>query len=80
MSQATRDLLAHWIAENARPVPAEDLKGEAARLAAEFVAYAKDAAISVAELEEDLAETLESHMEDALEAARSLADDSRGSA
>jgi hypothetical protein len=80
MTQAALDLLARWIAENVRPVPAEDLESEAARLAAEFVAYAKDAAISVAELEEDLAETLESHMEDALEAAGSLADDSRGSA
>jgi hypothetical protein len=78
VTQAALELLARWTAENAKAVPAERVKSEATRLAAEFAAYAKDAGFSaadLAELEEDIAETLESHMADALEAARTLRDD-----
>ena len=72
MAQGALDLLNHWVAENVHAVPAEDLKSEAARLAGEFTAYARDAglgAADLAELEEEIAETLESHMEEALKVA-----------
>lgn len=83
MTQGALDLLTRWTAENIRPVPAEDVKSEALRLAGEFAAYARDAgfgATDLAELEEDIAATLPSHMEEALKEARALADDSSGPA
>lgn len=76
MSQLT--LLANWIAENVRAVPEEQRNSGAARLAAEFKAYARDAGLGVTdieELEEDIGEDLVSHMEDALEAAEALTDE-----
>jgi hypothetical protein len=77
MNQDTADLLASWIADNVRPVPEDEIEAEAAHLAAEFTAYAKDAGLNardLAELEAELGEDLASHMEDALEAALSRAD------
>jgi len=69
MSRMATTLLARWIAENVRPVAAEKREQEAARLAAEFVAYAADAGLSpvdLEELEEDIGEDLVGQMEDAL--------------
>jgi hypothetical protein len=45
------------------------MHAEAARLAAEFTAYAADAGIRIGHVEEDLGEDLASRMEDALKAA-----------
>jgi hypothetical protein len=75
MAQSALDLLALWTAENARAVPDDKVKSEAARLAVEFTAYARDAGLGsrdLKELEEDIAETLASHMEEALKAARAM--------
>ena len=72
MTKAALDLLADWVAENARTTAPEERQREAARLAAEFCAYARDAGLGdadLAELEEDIAATLESRMEEALAAA-----------
>ncbi len=77
MSQDATDLLARWIAENVHAVPEDEQKGEAAQLAAEFIAYAKDAGLSAADLKElevDIEEDLESYLEDAIEAARAHED------
>jgi hypothetical protein len=77
MSQDATDLLARWIAENVHAVPEDEQKSEAAQLAAEFIAYAKDAGLSAAdmrELELDLEEDIESYLEDAIEAARAHED------
>lgn len=78
MTHQATELLAGWIAENVRAVPAEERENEAARLATEFVAYAKDAGLGGAELkelEEDISEKLVDYMEDALEAAGVAAND-----
>ena len=73
MTQDAVDLLTKWVAENVRPVPADAIRDEAARLATEFAAYARDAGLArsdIAELEEDVAEDLKGYMEDALETLR----------
>lgn len=78
MTKDAVDLLTRWVAENVQPVPADAIKGEAARLATEFAAYARDAGLGrtdIAELEEDVAEDLKGYMEDALEALRDADDD-----
>ncbi len=75
MTQRALDLLTRWIADNVRAVPEERQTSEAARLAAEFTAYATDAGLNpadLAELEEDIVENLTSHMEEALETVRAL--------
>lgn len=69
MSQRAIGILSRWVAETVRPVPAAERPKEAARLAAEFAAYAADAGLNLQKLEEDLGEDLPSFMSDALEAA-----------
>jgi hypothetical protein len=69
MNRKAAELLERWIAEWVRPVPAAEMHAEAARLAAEFTAYAADAGIRIGHVEEDLGEDLASRMEDALKAA-----------
>jgi hypothetical protein len=79
MAQGALDLLTRWMEENVRAVPSDDLRSEAMRLVGEFKAYARDVDLSDAdleELEEDLAETLVSHMEDAVRAASASNDNS----
>jgi hypothetical protein len=72
MSKLALDSLSRWIAEWVHPVPAAAIPKEAARLAAEFTAYAKDAGISTEHIEDELGEDLAAYMEDALvEAAES---------
>ena len=56
MSQQAIDILNRWMAEAVRPVPAEQMDKEAARLATEFAAYAEDAGLSIEELELDVGE------------------------
>ena len=78
MTQDAVDLLTKWVAENVRPVPPDAIKAEAARLATEFAAYARDAGLArsdIAELEEDVAEDLKGYMENALEVLRGTDDD-----
>lgn len=78
MSNGSTDLLARWIAENVRAVPAVRHESESQRLAAEFWAFAKDAGLSaadLAELEVEIGEDLGSHMAEALEAAGVPEDD-----
>jgi hypothetical protein len=78
MSRGAEELLAHWIAENVRAVPDDEQEREAARLAAEFTAYAKDAGLSaadLAELEVDIGEELGTHMKEALAEAAPGEDD-----
>ena len=77
MGQRAKELLAGWVAENAHAVPQGERQSEAARLVAEFAAYAKDAdlgAADLAELEEDIEEDLLSYMQDAVEAAAASQD------
>jgi hypothetical protein len=69
MTQQTIDILNRWIAETVRPVPPDQTDREAARLAAEFTAYAGDAGLKVEDIEFDVGEDLQSHMKEALEAA-----------
>lgn len=69
MSQQAVDILNRWIADAVHAVPPADIPKEAARLAAEFTAYAEDAGLNLEELEVDLGEDLVAHMTDALEAA-----------
>ncbi len=79
MAQAALDLLKRWMAETIRAVPEADIESEATRLAGEFTAYARDAGLSaadLAELEEDMAATLENRMEEALKAASEADGDS----
>jgi len=66
MSQQAVDILSRWIAETLRAVPEDDIPKEAARLAAEFSAYAEDANVDIEDLEVDLGEDLISHMAEAL--------------
>lgn len=68
MTQHAIDILSRWIVETLKPVPPDQVEKEAARLAAEFSAYAEDAGLNVEELEVDLGEDLVSHMADALNA------------
>jgi hypothetical protein len=78
MTRGAEELLAGWIAENVQAVPDEEVEREAARLAAEFAAYAKDAGLSasdLAELEVDIGEDLRSHMKEALADATPGEDD-----
>lgn len=78
MTRGAEELLAGWIAENVRAVPDDELEREAARLAAEFTAYAKDAGLSaadLAELEVDIGEDLRTHMMETLAEAAPSEDD-----
>jgi hypothetical protein len=70
MSKLSVDILNRWVAESVRPVPPAEAAREAARLAAEFTAYAEDAGLSVERLEIEIGEDIVSHMREALEAAR----------
>jgi hypothetical protein len=68
MSQRTLDILTHWVAENVRPVPPDEIEKEAKRLAAEFSAFAADAGVNIENLETEITEDLEAFMADALKA------------
>lgn len=78
MNNSPTDLLAQWIAENVCAVPAGRRESEARRLVVEFSAFAEDAGLNaadLAELEEEIGETLGSHMAEALDMAASRDDD-----
>ncbi len=78
MTHKARDLLAGWIAENVQAAPANELDRDAEELAAEFLAYAKDAGLSaddLAELQEDFGDNLAGHLRDAVAAAGGPGDD-----
>jgi hypothetical protein len=69
MTQQAIDILTRWIAETVRRVPPGEIAKEAARLAAEFTAYAEDAGLNIEDLELEVGEDLLSYMRDALQAA-----------
>ncbi len=78
MTHKARDLLAGWIAENVQSAPDNERSRDAAELAAEFLAYAKDAGLSaddLAELQEDFGDNLAGHLRDALSAAGGSVDE-----
>jgi len=67
------EIFLRWIAENVRLTPSETDEAEAARLAAEFEAYARDIGLDAGDLEElelESGEDLTSRMRAALEAVR----------
>jgi hypothetical protein len=69
MTQQAVEILNRWIAETVRAVPEDQTAKEAARLAAEFSAYAEDAGLNLQDLELDVGEDLLGYMTDALLAA-----------
>jgi hypothetical protein len=69
MRKQSVDALSRWIAESVRAVPRDKARKEARRLTTEFAAYAADAGINVAELEEEIGQDIMSRMEEALESA-----------
>ncbi len=75
MRKQSVDALSRWIAESVRAVPRDETRKEARRLATEFAAYAADAAIDVADLEEEIGQDIVSRMEEALEAAEAAGSD-----
>jgi hypothetical protein len=66
MTQHAVDILNTWIAETVHAVAAEEAGKEAARLVAEFTAYAEDAGLNLEELEVDLGQDLLATMKEAL--------------
>lgn len=69
MTQQAVDILNRWIAETVHAVAPEETAKEAARLAAEFTAYAEDIGLNLEKLEVDLGQDLLATMNDALMAA-----------
>jgi hypothetical protein len=69
MTQQAIDILNRWIAETVHAVVPEEADKEAARLVAEFTAYAEDAGLNLEELEVDLGQDLLATMKEALLAA-----------
>jgi protein subunit release factor B len=69
MTQQAVDILNRWIAETVHAVAPEEAEKEAARLVAEFTAYAEDAGLNTEELEVDLGQDLLATMKEALLAA-----------
>jgi len=66
MTQQAVDILNRWIAETVHVVAPEEADKEAARLVAEFTAYADDAGLNLDELEVDLGQDLLATMKEAL--------------
>ena len=75
MTRHAVEILSRWTAEAIGAIAADDAGREAARLAAEFTAYAEDTGLNIEELENDLGEDLLSYMKDALEARAAATND-----
>lgn len=75
MSHRTVELLNRWVSDTIRPVPPDQTRREAERLAVEFTAFAADAGVNLERLEEDIGTDLVAYMVDALEALAQDADD-----
>jgi hypothetical protein len=75
MTQQAVDILNRWIAETVHAVAPEEAGKEAARLVAEFTAYAEDAGLNLEELEVDLGQDLLATMKEALAACGDESED-----